>query len=178
MSAYVFLAVLAVIAVPALGVDPENPDSIFCAENSNWRFFMDKLTWNASRDFCISNGWQLAILDEKAKDKAVRQHILKTDPALKAAPGNGYWMGCEDQGCEGHFHWLEGNPLERDGYSNWYQDPRGIYNQPNDNHQLDATGQDCCQMWKEPRKKPVFAWDDDYCWKKKGFICEQTGQAC
>ncbi|XP_002734478.1 salivary C-type lectin 2-like [Saccoglossus kowalevskii] len=176
MLAYVVcLAVFTQIVVPTLS----QQDS-FCAEGSNWYFYLDKLTWNDSREFCLELGesYQLAILDTKAKDKAVRQRILR-DPTLKKAPGNGYWMGCEDLGCEGHFHWLEGDAIEHLAYSNWYQDPRGMYNQPNDNHQLDETGQDCCQLWKEPRKKPVFAWDDDYCWRKKGYVCEEVlGEDC
>ncbi|XP_077982407.1 C-type lectin domain family 19 member A-like [Glandiceps talaboti] len=76
----------------------------------------------------------------------------------------GFWIGLHDRQFEGTFKWVDDTPLNYDFWSKPQPD-NNVNKEP-------CHGQDCVQLWKRPRSTPLWKWDDDYCYKKKPFVCQ------
>ncbi|XP_077869498.1 C-type lectin domain family 19 member A-like [Saccoglossus kowalevskii] len=92
--------------------------------------------------------------------QSVRQFILQSN--LDDNVQKGFWFGLDDRDNEGSFVWSDGSALDTTGFTKWAN------GQPNNNVQQSSGGQDCIQLWKDA----YLTWDDAYCERKKGFICE------
>nr|XP_006815389.1 PREDICTED: uncharacterized protein LOC100369221 [Saccoglossus kowalevskii] len=121
-----------------------------------YHIIANKHTWHASKGQCEDIGGVLASINTQPIFKAVRQFIMNGnfDNSIR-----GYWIGLNDITTEGSFEWLNGDTF---GWTAW------AAGQPNDNHQQSSSGEDCVQLWK----KKSYKWDDNYCHRKLGYICQ------
>lgn len=91
----------------------QNPD------NGHWyRRYDASMTWHESRAFCESEGGYLATITSPAENDFVFVNLAA------AAPNDEVWLGGTDQGQEGIWRWITGEPWE---YSNW----ASVGNEPN-----------------------------------------------
>nr|XP_006812499.1 PREDICTED: uncharacterized protein LOC100373701 [Saccoglossus kowalevskii] len=146
--------------------------------NVCFKFFHEsREEWSVARDICDDDGGQLLVIDSFPLHKKIRQYI-NSHPSIKSPVGNGYWTGANDIEVEGLFELSDCTPLTyRDG---WHSEKRGRkrITQPSNTVKQDINGQDCVQIWERPPKSPVWKFDDDYCWKRKSFICEYAAPQC
>ncbi|XP_002742250.1 C-type lectin-like [Saccoglossus kowalevskii] len=156
------------LALVALYISSQAYSVEICVEGDTFEIVFEKRGWDGAKASCESKGGQLAVLATKSVNLGVRSYLRDNDIGSQFGQG-GLWIGFEDKKDENQYRWIDDTPWE---YTNW-QD-----NQPNNNYRKDSChGQDCGQLWKYPRKKPGFKWDDDYCFRLKPYIC-QYKNAC
>ncbi|XP_077985183.1 salivary C-type lectin 2-like [Glandiceps talaboti] len=127
--------------------------------NKDYMFYTKSFNWINAKDHCANKlGGELASVKDAATQEAIEQYI--TDQNLtELVKGKGFWIGLNDRETEDEFVWIDGEAVT---YINWSA------GNPNNNTKKDPNGQDCVQLWT----KKDYKWDDDYCWKRKSFICE------
>ncbi|XP_066270603.1 perlucin-like isoform X2 [Branchiostoma lanceolatum] len=108
-----------------------------------------KRTYEVAQKACEAKGAHLA--DVKTKDL----HNFLVKRIKKKAD---YWIGAKYINAEGEWKWSDGTAVT---YTNWYP------GQPNNLR----GNQDCGLMW---HRDQGYRWNDDFCNKKKFFICEKT----
>ncbi|XP_006816119.1 chondrolectin-like [Saccoglossus kowalevskii] len=132
----------------------------------------DHSTWDWSKDYCENLGGSLATIDQQSTHKAIKKIIKETEGVNERKCHNwGFWIGYYDprdpkpSRHKAHpelFEWLQTDPP-------CVQFVKWAENQPNDQIEEDAGGQNCVQLWYKPKAKGDF--DDEYCYEKKGFVC-------
>nr|XP_002731564.1 PREDICTED: uncharacterized protein LOC100374910 [Saccoglossus kowalevskii] len=169
---------LNVFAEDLLEANEAGDEACDTTTNVCFKFFHEsREEWNVARDICDDDGGQLLVIDSFPLHKKIRQYI-NSHPSIKSPVGNGYWTGANDIQEEGVFQINDCTPLTyRDG---WHSEKRGKkrITQPSNTVKQDINGQDCVQIWERPQKNAVWKFDDDYCWKRKSFICEYKALQC
>uniref|UniRef100_A0A4W5MWU2 C-type lectin domain-containing protein n=1 Tax=Hucho hucho TaxID=62062 RepID=A0A4W5MWU2_9TELE len=126
-------------------------------------------TWDRSRDNCIKQGADLAIIDSEEKQVFINKAIQ----ALRYSSGSwhltGFWIGLkEEEDTEGTWAWLDGTELSQ-GY--WAD------GEPND----DMNNEDCAAIYSKnhPRKTwdAMKTWNDAPCTYALKWICEMKAKA-
>ncbi|NNE38244.1 MAG: HYR domain-containing protein [Gammaproteobacteria bacterium] len=100
-------------------------------------------TWPSAQAHCTSLGGQLAVINSAAENTFLSSH-LTTQTA---------WIGLSDFASEGHFTWVNGDPLS---YTNWYP------GQPNNY----GSGQDYVELMN------TGYWNDQYNYSSHPYILE------
>ncbi|XP_077865051.1 uncharacterized protein LOC144350857 [Saccoglossus kowalevskii] len=121
----------------------------------------NEVDWSTAKTNCETDGGRLATLNTESIYNAVKKDIRVNgfDDEVR----KGFWIGLNDRDNEGDFVWLDGSTLVEGDFAKWAN------GQPNNNSKLDnVNGQDCVQLWK----KKKFQWDDEYCFRSKGYVCE------
>jgi hypothetical protein len=163
----------------------DNPDNVcdVTASGMRYKFFPGvRKRWVDARDACIEDSGSLVTISDAALHKRFRRHINKYSGALMPQ-GKGYWTGLNDRIVEGSFIFTHDDSLLSYN-SGWNSRKIGfkIITQPNNNVVKDRYGQDCVQLWREPKKgkkKPTWDFDDAYCSDKKSYICMyETDSEC
>ncbi|XP_077865387.1 C-type lectin mosGCTL-1-like [Saccoglossus kowalevskii] len=110
----------------------------------------------------------MAVVNDVEVHRKIRKHINSQTDTLRECMGNGYWIGATDSVNEGQFVFTNGEQLPTD-YEKWYS------GQPGNSVKRDVAGQDCVQLWQY--KAPKYTWnlDDDYCWRRKSYVCQYSG---
>ncbi|XP_006820388.1 low affinity immunoglobulin epsilon Fc receptor-like isoform X1 [Saccoglossus kowalevskii] len=123
-----------------------------------YHFFEDEITWSEAQTHCKSIGGDLVRIYDQTTNDLIMAHINASD--IGANIDSGFWIGYNDQRVEGTFEWVSGFVCP---YENWGP------GEPNNNDNLDPSGQDCVQL-----RKDTAQWDDEYCGeiRDKAFICE------
>ncbi|CAG04688.1 unnamed protein product [Tetraodon nigroviridis] len=124
---------------------------------NNWKkfdlgcYFFSKLTknWNQSREFCISKGGDLAVLNSK-EEQAFVNGWLKTSQNA--------WIGLFDIETEGTWKWVDGTVV-----TTTYWQP----GQPNSY----GGNQDCGEILQD--SGGVGQWNDDACTADQTWVCEK-----
>ncbi|XP_034773927.2 CD209 antigen-like protein E isoform X1 [Acipenser ruthenus] len=111
-------------------------------------FSLDKLTWNSSRDACISAGGDLVTIQSSQEQAFLKQQIN----AL-------HWVGLTDVVTEGDWRWLDNTPLN-ESTTSWGKPP-------DDWKVEDPTGEDCALL----SETGLY---DVSCGKKYECICEKV----
>nr|XP_002740074.1 PREDICTED: uncharacterized protein LOC100367745 [Saccoglossus kowalevskii] len=145
--------------VKDLDLPGENEATFVCEGCARYELYFTRQTYAYAKYVCEQKG-SLAKLATKSTYQFVRSLLLSTD-IIQRVQGNGYWIGLRDTGIN-QFEWQDGEPLENGDYSNWAK------RQPNNRKDKNGNYQDCVQLWA----KGAFKWDDDWCYKKKSYICE------
>nr|XP_006822635.1 PREDICTED: uncharacterized protein LOC102810401 [Saccoglossus kowalevskii] len=152
---------------------PLENDELCVGDNLYKMVWQGSLTWHDAdtqcNDLFAPRGFVagLANLESNSVRNSVR-NFIKNVPGLSDPKGKGYWIGCHDEENEGIFVWLNGEKVNVPD-SAWYSYPNNKYTGNCDAKDGD---QDCCQLWKRPKKDPTFKMDDVCCTDKKAFICE------
>ncbi|XP_070560576.1 epidermal growth factor-like protein 7 [Ptychodera flava] len=120
----------------------------------------EEVDWDTAKARCEAAGGTLAMPKTSDIHIQIREYILSNN--LDVEVDKGFWIGLHDNEDEDEFKWMDGSLLSDTGYLKWSP------NNPNNNIKKDAGGQDCTQLWKPHH----LDWDDDYCDKTKGFVCE------
>ncbi|XP_077982932.1 salivary C-type lectin 2-like isoform X2 [Glandiceps talaboti] len=143
-----------------------NGNESICLDGVSFVLVKEKVSWENAKEDCQSRfEGKLAVLADLNLDGLMKQYLKASDIA-QITNVKGIWIGFNDRKKEGEFGWIDGTPWS---YTNWHSRPK----QPNNNHKRDEChGQDCGQLWKYPRTNPKWEWDDDYCFRKKWYICQ------
>ncbi|KAI8512191.1 hypothetical protein Bbelb_088300 [Branchiostoma belcheri] len=105
-------------------------------------------TYTEAQKRCEQNGGSLADL----KTAEISAVVVKTVDSSK-----NYWIGLNDLGHEGRWHWSDGVPLDSCSFKNWYPgEPNNVGNE------------DCAHLWAGRGGK----WNDLACSSKQYFICQ------
>ncbi|XP_019614795.1 PREDICTED: IgGFc-binding protein-like [Branchiostoma belcheri] len=105
-------------------------------------------TYSEAQRKCEQNGGSLADL----KTAEISAVVVKTVDSSK-----NYWIGLNDLGHEGRWHWSDGVPLDSCSFKNWYPgEPNNVGNE------------DCAHLWAGRGGK----WNDLACNSKQYFICQ------
>jgi hypothetical protein len=115
---------------------------------TSYLYCANRLNWANAQAACEAIGGNLLVV------KRAAEYDLFTDLGT-------YWLGGYDPDGDNVFEWVDGTPVEYDGWLN---------NQP------DSVGQGCMQFWNG-------AWDDLQCGNTRAYICEGgqpngIGDAC
>ncbi|XP_028665782.1 perlucin-like protein [Erpetoichthys calabaricus] len=123
-------------------------------------FSTDSMNWTASRDFCITLGGHLVIIESKAEQK-----FLETVLRSKEGRRLSYWIGLNDIITEGAWYWVNNVPL--DGSITYWG--KAIIQQPEDWKGENTSGEDCAKLFKYSSS---IEWHDDSCQKEHANVCE------
>lgn len=180
LDMHVLTAAIALVCLSAYGyadliqIDGAIDHVVDPVSNMHYNFFYEtKKAWSQAREHCANYtiGGQLAVINSKAVHRLFKRYI-KSEPTLKTPKG--YWIGANDIENEGFFVFTDGSELT---YQNgWHQQVVGgkSISQPNNNNAKSPDGQDCVQLWKHPRSKPKWNFDDSYCFRRLAYICEYS----
>jgi hypothetical protein len=98
-------ATLTPTLTPTVTPTPTPDRGIRNPDNGHWyRVFDRQMRWHAARDYCAGLGAHLVTLENKAED----QFLFRLNP--------GGWMGATDDGHEGTWEWVTGEPWP---YTHW-----------------------------------------------------------
>jgi len=125
---------------------PDCPCVPMMKDNHRYLFCNHPRTWMEARKFCISQGADLAVLDNADEQTWVLSE------AKKLAPAKEVWIGLSDLAAEGQFVWNDGKPIT---WSSWAS------GQPNNGNDSDCV-----------RLRPDGKWDDRVCTEGAAAICE------
>ncbi|XP_077865072.1 IgGFc-binding protein-like [Saccoglossus kowalevskii] len=128
-----------------------------CVGERYFEVITQKRNWTTAKNTCEVRGGMLAKIDTHSVDKAIRRYISEY-----GIDNNNFWFGLNDIDTEGTFYWTDGTALG--DFTRWAE------NEPNNNVNKNPLGQDCVQLWK----KNAFKWDDSYCDRRAGFVCEYS----
>lgn len=105
--------------------------------------------WNTARRQAQAMGGYLACISDEAENRFVR------NLAKQHTNSRTFWIGFSDQGSEGRWWWVNGQPA---GYTNWHgKEPN---NSDNEEH--------CCEVgWHS-----AYSWNDGPCREKLPFVVE------
>ncbi|CAH1274250.1 FCGBP [Branchiostoma lanceolatum] len=118
---------------------------------THYRVYNEAKTYSEAQKRCQQDGGHLADL----KTPAIVAVVNKLVDSRRD-----YWIGLNDIGREGGWHWSDGVPLSSCSYKNWYPgEPNNIGNE------------DCGHLWGGSKR---LKWNDMSCSAPKYFIC-QTG---
>lgn len=126
---------------------------------SGWQSFMfscyytssTKKNWRNSRDNCQNKGADLAIITSQEEMNFING-LYSSDKEV--------WIGLTDDASEGHWHWVDGTPLNA-SIAFWGK------GQPNS---YDGRNQDCGEFWH--RATGHGEWNDESCKIEQYWICE------
>lgn len=119
---------------------------------------MIRKPWHDARQFCISQGGDLAIVDTRDKQMAISDLINSFDDTSRTIAHRGFWIGLRDTEVEGIWKWLDGRRMF-EGY--W-----------NDGEPNNVGNEDCAAVY--PRANPFKAWNDAPCTFELKWICEMA----
>ncbi|XP_059909396.1 natural killer cells antigen CD94-like [Gadus macrocephalus] len=134
----------------------EQRDSLLCKQccPDGWKKFGCKcykasdtyLSWNKSREFCVSRGADLVVVDSKEEMDFIRGYNLY------------FWLGATDEAVEGTWRWVDGTVLSLDD-PNWRGGPQG------------GEDKNCLRRaWEQNQ----FKWTDESCETTSWGLCEQN----
>ncbi|XP_056457629.1 natural killer cells antigen CD94-like [Gadus chalcogrammus] len=125
----------------------EQRDSLLCKQccPDGWRKFGCKcykatdlyLSWNKSREFCVSHGADLVVVDSKEEMDFINRWYNVY-----------FWLGATDEASEGMWSWVDGTVLSLDDPSWSTGGPQG------------GGGKNCLRM---AREQSQFKWTDESC---------------
>ncbi|KAJ8282488.1 hypothetical protein COCON_G00050070 [Conger conger] len=111
--------------------------------DSGWRnhlgqcylFSTEKLNWIQSRDYCISRGAKLVIINFEQEQAFVASSISET-----------HWIGLSDLGTEGQWRWVDNTPLSQTKIQFWHRRENGKHEPDNWTGGGDRNGEDCAAI--------------------------------
>ncbi|XP_036401415.1 C-type lectin domain family 10 member A-like [Megalops cyprinoides] len=115
-----------------------------CIEcDSGWRkfegkcyfFSTEKKNWMQSRDYCISKGAHLVIINSKQEQTFVNPPGYET-----------HWIGLSDRETEGRWMWVDNTPLSTTEKHPWYTRQDGQHEPDNWTGGGDPDGEDCISL--------------------------------
>ncbi|XP_042292689.1 CD209 antigen-like protein E [Thunnus maccoyii] len=113
-------------------------------------------SWKNARQYCQVHGGDLAVIDNKDKEKSIVEHLVNDQKTLRSLMG--FWIGLRDLHEEGTWKWLDETVLV-EGY--W-----------NDGEPNDINDEDCTAVY--PRENFFKAWNDVECRVELKWICEKA----
>lgn len=106
-------------------------------------------SWSKSREFCVSRGADLVVVDSKEELDFISRY------------GSYFWLGATDEASEGMWRWVDGTVLSVDNPSWSGGEPGG----GEDQNCLKVTG-----VWKQKKYK----WADESCEGRNIGLCEHN----
>ncbi|XP_070571311.1 uncharacterized protein [Ptychodera flava] len=133
-----------------------------CIGCTRYEIRFQRATYEEAQSTCHSIGEdsKLATIADVQTQEAISSTIYTY--CVDALVVRGFWIGLSDSQVQGTYLWDDGTPLSETGYEDWAPF------EPNNKYKSSRGHQDCVQMWK----RTGFQWDDDWCFKSKGFICQ------
>ena len=119
-------------------------------EGGTYLFCTQKLKWHPARDYCISQGMDLADVNTAEEDNWM------FEKAFGYMEINGWWIGFNDLDAEGVYVWMSGESFD---YVNW------ALSEPN--NYADAEHCGSLVSWVK-----VHGWNDLSCTMKLPYVCE------
>ncbi|KAJ8407245.1 hypothetical protein AAFF_G00278190 [Aldrovandia affinis] len=134
-------------------------------------FSSEKKNWIQSRDYCISKGAQLVIINCQQEQRFVSTSIKET-----------HWIGLSDLETEGQWHWVDQVPLNATETQFWYTRPNGKHEPDNWTGGGHPNGEDCAAVGDESgifdkwfsHTRPYVKHEPDY-WTGEG---DPQGEDC
>ncbi|KAG7463470.1 hypothetical protein MATL_G00176940 [Megalops atlanticus] len=129
-------------------------------EGKCYFFSTEKKNWMQSRDYCISKGADLVIINSKQEQTFVHPPGYET-----------HWIGLSDRETEGRWMWVDNTPLSTTEKHPWYTRQNGQHEPDNWTKGGDPEGEDCVSLGDE--SGITDEWFDASCKKLKRFVCEK-----
>ncbi|XP_051519446.1 hepatic lectin-like isoform X3 [Myxocyprinus asiaticus] len=116
-----------------------------------------KMNWTQSRDYCVTLGGHLVIINSKAVQDFLVSEVKET-----------HWIGLNDLETEGHWVWVNKQPLN-DSIEFWMKRENGD-NEPDNWTKHHPAGEDCASLGHS--NGDTDFWNDAFCFEEKRFVCE------
>jgi hypothetical protein len=146
-----------------------------------YKFYSDRLTWSAAKDFAEDLGGYLVIVNNSSENNFIKTNVTGLSFSGSASDGGGakyVWLGGSDSNVEGQWKWVDGTSVPRNNSTNKYWGDgagHGAGGSEPDNFQ----NQDCLAIGLEgwPTFNSGFygskgQWNDIDCSNRLGFIVE------
>ncbi|XP_043935052.1 C-type lectin domain family 4 member E-like [Protopterus annectens] len=125
--------------------------------NKTYFFSNEKLTWNNSRNLCLSMMSDLVVIDSEAEQEFIRNSAQITDSP--------YWIGLTDQNVEGSWCWVGDHACNTTNKTYWME------GNPSNSDSGHPTGEDCVTV--NYNTLTLKTWNDESCYKTFRWICEK-----
>ncbi|KAI2653101.1 Collectin-12 [Labeo rohita] len=116
-----------------------------------------KMNWTQSRDYCVTLGAHLVIINSKAEQDFVTSKVKVT-----------HWIGLNDLDTEGHWVWVNNQPVN-DSVEFWIKRENGN-REPDNWTEGHPDGEDCAGLGHQGGETDF--WSDASCFLEKRFVCE------
>ncbi|KAI2653104.1 C-type lectin domain family 4 member E [Labeo rohita] len=116
-----------------------------------------KMNWTQSRDYCVTLGAHLVIINSKAEQDFVTSNVEVTS-----------WIGLNDLDTEGHWVWVNNQPLNN-SVEFWIK-RKDDTSEPDNWTKVHPDGEDCASLG-HPNGETDF-WTDAYCFEEKRLTPE------
>ncbi|XP_066578177.1 C-type lectin domain family 4 member C [Amia ocellicauda] len=126
-------------------------------QNNYYHFSPDVMTWQESREKCMSLGGDLVIVNSKEEQDFLNRM------AWSLTGSDQYWIGLTDAWIEGEWRWVDNTPL-RTNLQFWTS-------YPDDWKASNPLGEDCIVIYPDKRLSSN-SWCDVSCLYKQRGICE------
>ncbi|XP_050992594.1 C-type lectin domain family 4 member F-like [Labeo rohita] len=114
-----------------------------------------KMNWTQSRDYCVTLGAHLVIINSKAEQDFVTSNVEVTS-----------WIGLNDLDTEGHWVWVNNQPLNN-SVEFWIK-RKDDTSEPDNWTKVHPDGEDCASLG-HPNGETDF-WTDAYCFEEKRLM--------
>ncbi|CAH1251721.1 BCAN [Branchiostoma lanceolatum] len=151
MANFIIICIGFLVAASAVEVSAQGGYIKYPNGPNMYKLYTVQKSYKDAQKACKARGAHLA--DVKTKDL----HNFLVKRIKKKAD---YWIGANDINAEKKWKWSDKTELK---YTNWYP------GQPNNLR----GNQHCGLMW---HRDQGYRWNDDFCNKKKFFICEKTAR--
>ena len=146
-----------------------------------YKFYSDRLTWTAAKDFAEDLGGYLVIVNNASENNFIKTNINGLSFSGSASDGGGakyVWLGGSDTNVEGQWKWVDGSSVPRNNSTNKYWGD-GAGHGAGGSEPDNFDNQDCLAIGLEgwPTFNPGFygskgQWNDIDCSNRLGFIVE------
>ncbi|KAM4706775.1 C-type lectin domain family 4 member E-like [Discoglossus pictus] len=147
---------------PCEGIESSNglecylcPAGWLIHETQCYLFSVDKLSWNQSRNSCLSKKSDLLIINSQTEQAFITNNSWT----------GMFWIGLNDLQMESNFKWVDGSSLNVN-ITYWTE------KQP-DNHE---NAENCATVIKDIQRRDYKNWNDDKCEQDYHYICEKEAE--
>ncbi|XP_055073374.2 macrophage mannose receptor 1 [Misgurnus anguillicaudatus] len=125
-----------------------------------YKFFDNMMSWQKSRDHCISHGGNLVSIRSHTEQSFLTTLMLRSTDDV--------WIGLNDVNAEMRFLWTDGKGVK---YTNWVKGHPMSW--PESRNYFERETYDCVVMIRHP-KKLTGMWKVEVCGDERGFICKRN----
>ncbi|XP_060948494.1 C-type lectin domain family 4 member E-like [Limanda limanda] len=174
--ALLVLSVLLAAALTALGVThetcPRCEDGWEPHGGKCYFFSSVTLTWNKSRNQCISMRGDLVVINNREEQRFLESRVMEKKEAYEYK----FWIGLTDSKKEGEWLWVDDAQLDP-SLTFWREGQPDNRAWATSDGQWNPDGEDCVVMGEKDGATDLKSWDDRYCKYSQKYICEKPEKA-
>ncbi|XP_077979300.1 salivary C-type lectin 2-like [Glandiceps talaboti] len=146
----------------------------YCSDCYTYKISCGSLNYMEAIYECENSGGHLAVIQTEKLLDNIKAAVESAEMNTIECNNYGFWIGYEDKNTE------DPRPFDHSAEDfEWIKDTCPVYVRWEDNQPDDSDfnggrpqGQNCVQLWFRKDRDADGDYDDDFCLKKKGYVCQ------